>query len=399
MEWTAQTSQTEDEASRVRRASRASASPASLQELAGDSAATVRAAVALNTVFAMTADSLLVQDPDSRVRSLLAAKMAHLLPGLSESAQSAAQSHVHAMLRVLAEDATVRVRAALATALCSMQEAPRDVIMRLARDTAVTVSSPVVRYSPLLTDADLLDLLATPSNAGIAVSVANRAGLSGAVAERIAEHADTEVVTALLSNPSATIQEATLDSLIGRAGDHPEWHEPLVCRPVLPARCIRALSRIVARSLLTMLLDRPGVPPDVAAELRAKVDRNLDLARLPSDPELLRQVGRLHAAGQLDETALMDAAWAGDGRRACMMLALTAGLSLPSVDRAMSLRSAKVLVSLVHRAGFSMQAALVVQSALGHFGPGEMLAAGADGGFPLSSDEMAWQVELLDGPD
>ena len=388
----------ETEAARVRRAARATTGAAALQALAQDPAPTVRAAVALNPAFVPDADAHLVNDPDERVRSLLASKMARLLPGLSGPAQAAAQAHVHAMLRCLANDAASRVRAAIAEALASVSEAPRDVILKLAHDPAVIVSNPVVRFSPLLTDADLLSLLATPPHDKTAIAVATRIGLSGAVADAIARHADTAAVAALLSNRSATIQEATLDSLIGRAGEHPAWHEPLVTRPCLPGRSIRALSLIVARHLLEALINRADIAADLAVELRGHVAQSLIKPQAVSEADILESVRHLNTTGQLNEAALIEAANAGDARQSGAILAVAAGVTLQLVDRAVALRSAKALVSLVHRAGFSMQAGVVVQCVLGRLGPGERLLAGPDGTFPLSIEEMVWQIELLTQP-
>ncbi len=385
------------EAARVRRAAR-SDDPDVLRALTRDPAATVRAAVALNPVFAPAADAELVTDTDERVRSLLATKMGRLLPGLSGPEQEAAQAHVHAMLRSLADDAATRVRAAIAEALTSAANAPHDVILKLAHDPAAIVSDPIVRFSPLLTDADLLGLLATPPHDDTAVAVATRVGLSAEVADTIARHADSAAVVALLSNRSATIQEATLDALVGRAGDHPEWHEPLVTRPSLSGRSIRALSLIVARHLLETLVNRVDIPEGLAAELRARVDEGLAEPPGVSEADVLDSVRQLNAAGRLNEASLVEAAAAGDARQAAAILAVAAGVGLGVVDRAIGLRSAKALVSLVHQAGFSMQAATTVQLALGHLSPGERLHPAADGGFPLSADEMVWQVELLGQP-
>jgi uncharacterized protein (DUF2336 family) len=257
------------------------------------------------------------------------------------------------------------------------------------------VSDPIVRFSPLLTDADLLDLLARPPHESTVVAVATRAGLSAGVADTIACHADTAAVVALLSNRSATIREATLDSLIGRAGDHPDWHEPLVCRPSLPGRAIRALSLIVARSLLEVLINRDDIPSSLAIELRGQVAQSMAESHPSTEAEILYSVRQLNAAGKLNEAALIQAASAGDARQTGVILAVASGVTLELIDRAVSLRSPKVLISLVHRAGYSMQAATLVQYVLGRLNPGERLAAKPGGAFPLSVDEMAWHMELL----
>ena len=388
------------EAARVRMAARANTPPSLLRALADDPAVTVRAAVALNPVFAPSADIRLVADPDERVRVLLAGKLTRLLPGLSGDDQAAAQAHAHQTLLTLAGDAAVRVRAAIADALTTMPEAPRDLILKLAHDPMLAVSDPVVRFSPLLTDADLLELLSLPPHPGTAEAVASRAGLSSRIADDIATHAGSGAVRALLANSSAVIQEATLDTLVGRAGEHPEWHEPLVRRPSLSDRAVRALSRLVARHLLDTLVNRVDLSTGLAEELRSRLAETLaePAGGHVSEADVLDGIRALNAAGQLNEQALLDAADSGDHRQVAAILAVSSHVTLSMLDRAVALRSAKALVSLVWRAGFSMRAGAAVQVLLGRLSPDELLPAGPIGEFPLAPREMEWQIELLGEP-
>ena len=65
------------------------------------------------------------------------------------------------------------------------------------------------------------------------------------------------------------------------------------------------------------------------------------------------------------------------------------------VERASSLRSAKGLVSLVWKAGFTMRAAVALQSAAGAPRARRGAVAGAGGSFPLAVEEMRWQLDFL----
>jgi len=65
------------------------------------------------------------------------------------------------------------------------------------------------------------------------------------------------------------------------------------------------------------------------------------------------------------------------------------------VDRAASLRSAKGLVSLLWKAGYTMRAAPVLQMLLARLSPEAVLEARPGGGFPLTVEEMLWQIGFL----
>jgi hypothetical protein len=92
---------------------------------------------------------------------------------------------------------------------------------------------------------------------------------------------------------------------------------------------------------------------------------------------------------------LLGAVQRGEARMATAMLAVAAGVPASVVDRAATLRSAKALVSLVWRAGFSMQVAGPLQSLLARTSPDTVLRGGPGGTFPLAIDEMRWQIDFL----
>ena len=385
-----------NEAARVRLAAHPGTLPHVLHLLAADPAVMVRAAVAMNAAAPPAVHAVLAFDIDERVRALLAAKVAHLLPGLDAPAQAEAYRHVRATLATLVEDAAVRVRAAIADAVKAIPAAPRELILRLAFDPAPPVCDPVIRLSPLLTEGDLLALLATPPHADASRAVAARPGLGATVADALVAQADSAAIHALLLNRTAAIQEATLDALVAQAGAHPEWHEPLVRRPALGKPAARALSTLVAGELLCILAERADLDPDLARELRAQLMTRLDApAAGPPAEDLQASLRRLHAAGALTEAVLLDAVRAGDTRRASAILAIASGLTMAAVERAATLRSSKALVSLAWRAGFGMRAGTAVQAVPGGLEPGALLLPGPNGGFPLTDAEMAWQIEVL----
>lgn len=393
-----------DEDSCVRLAASPETSPDTLRALARDGRVTVRAAVALNPSTPDGVDAALAGDADTRVRQLLGHKLALLIPGLSDGGQLRLRRQAMATLRRLVDDEAERVRHAIADLVKDMPQAPRELILRLARDTSVPVSQPVLLLSPVLTPADLLALLASPPSRATAATIAARQGLTPDVASAIAEGADSDAIRVLLCNRSAQLQEAALDALAARAAGQESWHEPMVRRPRLSARAATTLSDIVTTHLLAVLAERPDLPPDAAALLRRRLSERR-LAEPPSVPptprgdtpaeEAMSQARALRAAGRLDEGSIRAAALRGDARMCGAMLAVSTEVALSVVDRAASLRSAKGVLSLVWLAGLSMDLAVTLQILVGRVAPGAVLRSldGAD--FPLTVEEMRWQIELL----
>ncbi|HTN09986.1 MAG TPA: DUF2336 domain-containing protein [Acetobacteraceae bacterium] len=389
-----------DARDRVRQGAAATTPPDVLLELAADADLTVRAAVAMNCAAPSAADRLLAQDGDERVRTLLARKLAQLVPSLACGERDRLRQQALETLALLVEDEAARVRGAITDVLKDMPNAPRALILRLAHDSLLVVSEPVIRLSPLLTQDDLLALIEQRPNPATAAAVARRAALPEAVCDAVAATADTAAITALLENRSAAIRETTLDMLIDRAADHEAWHAPLVRRPVLSPRATRALADIVCTQLLDELTRRADLSPAIAAELRDRLALRLQpaatAAALPPDPnQALLDAQELYADDRLDEAALLAAVHRGEATVTTALLAVAADVSVSVVERAATLRSAKGLVSLVWKAGFSMQVAGPVQVLLARLSPAVALRASPGGAFPLAVEEMRWQLDFL----
>ena len=386
---------------RVRLAVNPATSRGQLAGLVADGSVTVRAALALNPCVPAMGQHRLAADADERVRLLLARKLGSALPSLSAPAQAELRDRTVAILSGLVRDEAVRVRAVIAAALASLPDAPRDAILALAEDSAIEVSEPVLRLSPLLSADDLMALLAAPPHHRTATAIACRAGLPERVADTIAAGADSPAIRSLLANRSAAIREATLDTLIARAAAEPEWHAPLVRRPRLSDQAARALSEIVAGQLLGELAARTDLSVEVVASIRQVLARGQNRPGqdddAQTDEQLLLMARRMDGRGELDEASLLARLRAGEGRQAAAMLAVAAGVTLEVVQRATMLRSAKALTSLVWKAGFSASAAGPVQTALGKVAPAIALRATRSGEFPLSSEEMGWQLDFLAG--
>lgn len=389
------------EGKRVRSSAGQRTEPAVLRNLARDPSVTVRAALAMNPAAPVDVNNALACDRDGKVRLLLASKLAALVPGLSQANQAMLYEQTWGTLAILVEDEVTRIRAIIAEAAKDLADAPREVVLCLAHDVDVSVYEPVIRLSPLLTSDDLISLITEAPGHQAVTAVANRADLAASVADAIAVSADAGAIGALLANPTAHIREATLDALVVRSVEHPEWHEPLVRRPSLPLRTARVLSGIVATHLLAVLAARADLPQSfeelrvrVAAQLAERQDRR------PTDGEMTTDeaLGRAHASaasGELGEDTLMGAACRGEARYAAALLATAAGVPIAVVDRAALLRSAKGMVSLVWKAGFTMRAAVAMQYLLARLPPSEVLVSGPADSFPLAVEEMRWQLDFL----
>ena len=205
--------------------------PEALYYLMADSAPAIRAAVAANPAGPHQTFATLAADDDQAVRQALATRLAALARDLPAAQQDRVAQVAWSALAQLAGDAAEEIRATIAEAVKDLPDAPRAMMLALARDTSLRVADPVIRLCPLLTEEDLLGLVAAPPIAATLTAIARRPTISETVAEALVATGDPAAIGALLGNRTAAIRESTLDALVVQAAERTAWQEPLVRRP------------------------------------------------------------------------------------------------------------------------------------------------------------------------
>ncbi len=295
-------------------------------------------------------------------------------------------------LQILAQDQLPRVRAILSEELKHSVKAPRDVILRLARDVEEIVAAPVLEYSPLLSDDDLLEVITSGIAQGALAAIARRQNVVEPVSDAIVATLDVPAVAALLRNPSAQIREDTLDKIIGCASDIDDWHEPLVMRADLSVRAIRRIATFVARSLVETLARDNALDAETETDLKRAVETRLketdDLAAAPhlAKPDL---------DGPLDDEAINRGIEFGERDFVVKALARMADLPQARVNRILLSGSPKAVTALSWKAGLSMRIAIQVQRELARIPPQSILNARDGVDYPLSEQYMRLQLGIF----
>jgi uncharacterized protein (DUF2336 family) len=378
-------------------AARTDAGPDVLHYLAQHGAPAVRGAVAANPAAPAATNRLLADDEDEDVRVQLAVKIARLMPGQSEQESSRVLSLTIETLECLARDAAVRVRAILAEEIKSLDCIPHHVALTLARDINSIVAVPILQYSPLLSDNDLIEIIACARVQEVLTAIASRKSVSEAVSEKLVQSLDVPSVAALLVNPDAKIRKETMDRIIEQAEEISSWHMPLALRADLSARAIRRIGAFVGASILERLAARH----DLSDATRVHLNRELRarLAEAPMEPDLALPVDRVAEAkknGKLDGAFVEQAAQAGQREVVVMALAELANVSEQSVKKILNAGSAKPITALVWHAHLSMRVAFRIQTGIMKLSGRDLLPARGGVGFPLTKEEMRWHLGYFD---
>ena len=377
-------------------ATRTDAGPDVLHYLAVNGAPATRAAVAANMSAPANTNRLLADDEEEDVRAELAHKIARLMPGLSERESSHMVALTIETLECLARDATVRVRAILAEEIKYLDCIPRDIVLRLAQDVETVVSAPILEYSPLLSDADLIEIIACGQVQEVLVAIASRKPVNEPVSARLVQSLNVPAVAALLVNPDAKIRKATMDQIIDRIEEVSAWQLPLALRADLSARAIRRIGALVGASILERLAARN----DLSDTTRIYLNRELR-ARLAEDtveqgaPSAADAVAEAQKDGRLDGEFVEKAAQAGQREVVVLALAQLANVNEQTVKKILTAGGAKPLVALVWHAHLSMRVAFKIQTFIMKLPTRDVLPARGGVGFPLSKEEMRWHLNYF----
>ena len=366
--------------------------------LAEDVSPVVRRAVAENRVTPRHADTVLSRDSDYTVRCLLARKIVGA--GLPEGDRSQLWRMGFTILETLARDTLVRVRRTLAEAMKDQPSAPRPIILELARDPEQEVASPILRNSPVLTERDLIDIASGDAPDWAQTAIAERRTLEADVSEAIVTRGDVPTITHLLKNKHAVIDDRTIERVVDDAEKVVEWHEPLVTRPSLPGGAIMKLARFVAAPLLAALRSRKGLDPQVATEIDTVAQsRGIEARKPPARRDhggkTKNRAEHLFRNGRLTDEAVGLALETGDDDFVISALALRVGIAHETAKRILESRSPRTVTALCWKAGHSMRFALEVQKRISRIPPSQLLNAHDGLEFPLSPDEMDFQLELV----
>lgn len=273
----------------------------------------------------------LLSDPSDDTRATLAGKLGDQFAE-PETLSATERALAEEIVRLMAVDASELVRHALAENLKRTRDIPHDVAVTLAQDVE-SVALPMLEFSEILTDADLIDLLdSAPESKQLAV--ARRTGLSDAVAQVLVEDSSSDVVRTVVANPSAELTEKTLHRVVDRFGDDESIQEPLIHRTQLPVTVAEKLVTRLSASLQDYLVSHHEVSTDTASELilRSRERATVNLVGTETDLEALEKLARqLNLSGRLSPSLILRAICIGDLRFVELAFAELTGLSLLNV--------------------------------------------------------------------
>jgi uncharacterized protein (DUF2336 family) len=272
---------------------------------------------------------------------------AWLISDLSEDERIAAEGALLALL----DDASPLVRQAMAEVFARSAEAPAAIVQALSLDQP-SVALPILEHSPLLIDADLVDIVAT-GNGETQCAIARRINLPASVCAAIAEVGTAAAALELIENPHAELAPFSWDRIVDRHGHLGAIREAMLVLEDLPAATRAALVAKLSETLAQFVIARNWLSADRAGRIASEArDRStLNIAAQSRGDEMRGLVTHLRATSQLNAGLILRALLSGNIELFDAALAELADLPRDRVSALLHDRGAAGLSALLRRAG------------------------------------------------
>jgi uncharacterized protein (DUF2336 family) len=282
-----------------------------------------------------------------RAEATAALARAYLYSDLTPDDRAAAEG----AMTMLLDDPSPLVRAALAGVLASSPDAPPAVIFALASDQP-EVAAPVLERSPLLLDAELVDMVAT-GGPQLQRAIARREALPLSVAAAIAEVGSAEACLLLIENPDAAIAPFSVGRMVERLGHLAAIREALLMRGDLPASLRQALVVKLSETLAGFVAAREWLAADRAQRVAREAceKATVVLAAEAPDAQMRPLVRHLRESGQLTAGLVLRALLSGNVALFEEALADLSGLPLSRVSAIVHDRGSPGFRALYEKAG------------------------------------------------
>ena len=354
----------------------------------------------------------LVRHPDPDIRARAAQRICRTV---RDGKLSDIERHfARRLLAHMAEDAVAIVRRALAVTLKNSPELPREVALKLASDID-NIAVPILSYSPVFTDQDLVEILKSKASAKI-LAIAKRPSVSGDLVRAIVRFGDSHAVAEVAANDGAEIDQQTAEHMLALYHDNDLLKNAFISRRDLPLPIMEKLITLVSEEAALLMRDRHKLPLDLTVDIASRARERATIAitergMTEQDGRLLMQ--RIHGEGRLTASLLIRVA--GLGRMSLLKygLACRSGLAANKVGLLIHDSGPLGVITVCREAGLNDLQTKIIRAACAIFRDLELASVEYDSDYfqsvmiermlslpiELSETDVDWFLERLDGLD
>ncbi len=282
-----------------------------------------------------------------RAEATRALARAWLISDLSDDDRAAAEG----ALLMLLDDSSPLVRQAMSDVFARSPHAPPAIVQALSVDQA-SVAASILEHSPLLIDADLVDIVAMGSEEA-QCAIARRVDLQASVCAAIAEVGCATAVLELIENPDGLLSPCSVERIVERHGHLAAIREALLGHPDLPPSARLSLIAKLSNTLAQFVTARNWLTADRVSRVAAEATERsaVNIAALARGGDMQGLVQHLRATGQLNAGLILRALLSGNIELFDTALVELSGLPQSRVAALIYNRGGASLDALLSRAG------------------------------------------------
>ena len=248
----------------------------------------------------------------------------------------------------LADTTDTPAKAELSERLSTVDNAPVNIVNRLAADDSIDVARPVLTNSKRIDDTRLADIAATKGRRHM-LAIAGRRQLGERVTDTLIKRGDPQVVRTVATNVGAKVSEKGFEKLVDLAADDPHLAESVVQRQDIPHRHFRTLIALAPEPVQQRLA---STNPRLAERIRqaiAEADQEKVQAVQRDYTQAKERLAPLAKAQTLNDDLVFEFAKNEQFEESVVALALLAGLTIDPAARLLTSEPTNTLL-IVSRA-------------------------------------------------
>lgn len=256
----------------------------------------------------------LAREPSSAVRLGICQKISE---GYGSGLYSDSEVRLaNEIFRLLLKDTEIKIRTLMAESLKANMQAPHDIIWALANDCS-EVSVPVLQYSHVLSEDDLIAIVRATREHPKLRAIARRDSISKQLSHELIEKREHDITRELLSNKGASIADTTMDLVLEEFAGNDSVLEELVFRGGLPYVFAERLFATVSDQLKKQLSAKSISPKQLANEAAQGARETAILQFISpwmSQNDINQLVNEMHRNKRLTDSVIIRSLCVGDLR-------------------------------------------------------------------------------------
>jgi uncharacterized protein (DUF2336 family) len=195
--------------------------------------------------------------------------------------------------------------AELGSRLAPIDNAPIEIVRRLAKDEDIAVAAPVLTGSKRLTTTDLVAIARSRGDAYL-LAISEREALEPALTDVLLDRGNQKVVAKLAGNAGARFSSAGYEKLVDKASGNDDLAQVVGLRRDLPANVLKALLQRATEAVRARILAL--VPEERRHELQGLIEKISKALAASSEPDYSMAeayVRSLEVNGRIHENTLL----------------------------------------------------------------------------------------------